>query len=269
MIMNNPYEILNDVNLISKYEKKLGIEDVEIFKSVLRGNDKIDIVLGSMVTKIIGAFNPFGVIGWLKLQKVKIDSRNFISEQLLRLQNAPERFDEELSMNLIVFACMGFEMKCAIDMNKGMSNIAPEFASWFSSDEKRQKWLEIQVSRLIEVVRWCYSSSILMIIHYMMICERKCIEYDLSKLKSAARYIAKSLYYGSDDIGECFINGYEKLLSDNYQYIHDILLDYESPILMYGSINNPSEVSKDVFEYYASGDNRKSILEHIERRITT
>ncbi len=256
--MNNPYEILNDVNLISKYEKKLGIENVEIFKSVLRGNDKIDIVLSSMVTKTIGAFNPIGIIGWLKLQKVKIDSKTFLSEQLARLQNAPERFDEELSMNLIAFACMGFEMKCAIDMNKGMSN----FVRFFSD---RHKWFEIQVSRLIEVVRWSYSSSILMIIHYMIGCERKGVEYDLSKLKSVAIYIAKSLYYASDDIGECFVNGYEKLLSNKYQYIHDILLDYERPILMYGLINNPSEVSKEVFDYYASGDNRKSILEHIDR----
>lgn len=263
--MNNPYNLLNDTVKLQYYEQKLGIEDYRIFKSVLINNDNVDRMLSFVVSHVPGVINPFGVLGSLNLFRIKNDSQEFLAEQIVRLRNDLNRFKEELSINLLAFACMAFEMNIFINMTKKMSDVGHIFVGLFSH-KKAEEWQESLLYRLKEVVRWSYSSSILLIIHYIMLCEKNCRSYNLTELKTIAKYIGM-LYATCEDTRECFVVNYQQLISPKYQYIHDILLNYTEPMSLYYLSVSPNKIYKEIFTDYASGDNRKQILDDIEKHI--
>lgn len=260
--MNNPYDILKEKDKLKVYEEKLGISRVNIFQSVLKTNDTIDNAISYIVSAVSNVSNPFSILGWGILLRIKNDSKNFLLEQLNRLENDMDRFEEELSINLLGFACMGFEMQSAIQMNKTMSDVGRIFIGLFSS-KKADEWMETICARVLEVVRWYYSSSILFLIHYMILCEKKNISYDLMHLQLIAEYIAKNLYLSCDGISECFVVDYKTLLSNKYNYIYDILQSYENPLTMYRNIISPKQELSNIFNTYVSGENKKNILKYI------
>ncbi|MBQ8778153.1 MAG: hypothetical protein IJZ49_00370 [Alistipes sp.] len=261
--MNNPYDLLKDTAKLRHYEQTLGIEDYRIFDTVLTNNEKIDRALSFVVSRISGIVDLSGILGWLNMQRIKNDSQHFLEEQVARLKKNPAMFDDELSINLLVFACMAVELTQVINMNNRMSDVRHILLGLFSS-KRATKWQQSLYARLIEIVRWSYSSSVLLVIYYMIICEGRCIPYDLIKLKSGTQYIGR-LYVSCDDAMSCIITSYNDLISCKYQYIHDILLEYTEPISLFEITIEPKKVVKEVFKTYTSGDNRTQILNEIEK----
>lgn len=257
----NPYEIIYDRS-IQKYKKILGIEDSHIFESVLKENNALNTALGMVVSNVSGAVNPGGILGWMNLVAIKNDSRTFLSNQISRLNESPDKIEKEISLNMLLFACMGHEMEIWINHKNTMSDVGRIAIGLFSS-KKMQEWEESLVARLIECVRWIYSSTMILLIHYMIICENKGINPNLIKPRELASYII-TLYCSCDSAMECFIVDYKSYLATNFNYIHDILLANEKP---YKSFIHGLPLSEDdlkILDYYCSGTIRDRILKTIE-----
>lgn len=257
----NPYEIISDGS-IQKYIKILGIEDSHIFESVLKGNSAINTALGMAVSNISGAVNPGGILGWMNLVAIKNDSKTFISNQIYRLNTTPNAIYNETSLNMLLFACMGYEMETWVNHKNRMSDVGRIAIGLFSSS-KMQKWEEAVIARMIECVRWIYSSTLILLIHYIILCEKKEFKFNLAKLQEIAAYLI-TLYCSCDSAMECFIVNYKSYLSKDYNYIHDILLASEKP---YKSFLCDLPLSKDdlrILDHYCSGSIRERILKDIE-----
>lgn len=260
--MNTPYDLLKDTTKLQYYVQKLEIDDYKIFTSVLTSDNEVDKALSFVVSQVSGVANPAETLGWLNLQRIKNDSQDFLSEQIVRLENNLYRFNDELSINLLAFACMAFEMNQVVNARQQMSDVGHIFMGLFSR-KKAEEWERSLYERLAEVVRWSYSSSILLIIHYIMLCEKHNKSYNLTELKSIAKYIGL-LYASCNDTRECFVISYGHLISQKHQYIHDILLNHTNPISLYDLPEHHSRICRDIFTNYVSGDKRELILNDIE-----
>lgn len=262
-IPDDPYEIIKDSSVLHEFESILGIRDAKIFVSVLKGNEITDKAVSMLTGHLSGAFNLGGVLGWMKLKALHYDSRTFLKNQLTRLKCNPDSFQNEFALNLIVFACMGYEMETWLQHSKAFSDV-PIIGMGLFSSKKRQEWMERVISREIECVRWIYSSSILMIIHYIALSNRYGYSYDLNKLKKICEYLV-TLYCSCDEPLECFIVDYKKLLLGDENYIHDILLKDITPKILSHGILLSSEDEK-IISNYCCDSNKDNVLSDIEKR---
>lgn len=258
----NPYDIIKDKDLINKYENILGIEDAHIFESVLKENNALNTALGMAVSNVSGVVNPGGVLGWMKLCAIKNDSSSFLVNQISRLRITPSRIYQEIAVNMLLFACMGHDMETWIDHKNRMSDVGRLAIGLFSSNKMR-KWEESLVARLIECVRWIYSSTMILLIHYIILCESQNATYDKIKLRDIASYLV-TLYCSCDSAMECFIVDYKDFVSSKYNYLHDILLANEESYMPYIEELSLTKNDIEIIKRYCSGENRKHILKDIE-----
>ena len=258
----NPYDIIKDKSPLNKYEKILGIEDAHIFESVLKGNKAVDTALGMIVSSVSGAVNPGGILGWMNLCAIKNDSSSFLTNQISRLKITPDKIYQEIGLNMLLFACMGHNMETWINHNKRMSDVGRLAIGLFSSNKMRE-WEESLVARLIECVRWIYSSTMLLLIHYIILCESQNSIYDKVKLREIASDLV-TLYCSCDSAMECFIVDYKDFVSSQYNYLHDILLANEESYTPYVGGLSLTKNDIEIIKRYCSGDNRKHILKDIE-----
>lgn len=170
--------------------------------------------------------------------------------------------EKEISLNMLLFACMGYEMETWINHKNRMSDVGRIAIGLFSS-KKMQQWEGSLVARFIECVRWIYSSTMILLIHYIILCENKGINPNLSKLREIASYLI-TLYCSCDSAMECFIVDYKSYLATNFNYIHDILLANEKP---YKSIISGLSLLEDdlkILDHYCAGSVRDRILKDIK-----
>jgi len=262
-IPDDPYEIIKNSTVLHEFESFLGIRDAKIFVSVLKGNEITDKAVSMLTGHLSGAFNLGGVLGWMKLKALHYDSRTFLKNQLKRLKCKPNSFQNEFALNLIVFACMGYEMETWLQHSKAFSDV-PIIGMGLFSSKKRQEWMERVISREIECVRWIYSSSILMIIHYIALSNKYGYSYDLNKLKDICEYLV-TLYCSCDEPFDCFIVDYKNLLLNNDRFIHDILLRECKPETLFDGQDISSE-DKKIISAYCCENVRDNILSDYEKR---
>lgn len=258
----DPYDIIKNKDLINKYEKILCVEDAHIFESVLKENNTLNTALGMAVSNLSGVVNPGGVLGWMTLCAIKNDSSTFLANQISRLKTNPALIDKEIAVNVLLFACMGYKMYTWINHKNMMSDVGKLAIGLFSSSRMR-KWEESLVARMIECVRWIYSSTILLLIHYIMLCESQNRSYNIVKLRDIASYLV-TLYCSCDSAMECFIVDYKDLISSKYHYIHDILLANEESYKPYTNEISLTVNDIEILKKYCSGDSRRLILKDIE-----
>ena len=258
----NPYDIIKDKELIKKYEDILGIQDARIFESVLKDNNALNTALGMAVSNLSGVVNPGGVLGWMNLCAIKNDSTSFLANQISRLRITRHMIYQEIAINMLLFACMGHDMETWINHKNRMSDVGMLAIGLFSSNKMR-KWEESLVARMIECVRWIYSSTMLLLIHYIILCESQNATYDKVKLREIASYLV-TLYCSCDSAMECFIVDYKDLISSKYNYLHDILLANEESYMPYIGGLSLSNNDIEIIKRYCSGENRRHILKDID-----
>lgn len=163
---------------------------------------------------------------------------------------------------MLLFACMGHNMEAWINHKNMMSDVGWAAMGLFSP-KKMRKCVESLLARSIECVRWIYSSTMLLLIHYIILCESQNAKYDKVKLREIASYLVM-LYRSCNSAMECFIVDYKAFVSSKYNYLHDILLANEESYMPYIGELSLTKNDIDIFKRYCSGVNRKHILKDIE-----
>jgi hypothetical protein len=261
-IPDNPYKLIEDSSTLKKFERILGIDESKIFTPVKKEDDDDDKVISMLVCKAINAINVSGAVSWLGLKTIHFDSCLFIKNQLCRLKSNPKSFPKELYINLIVFACMGYVKGKWIRTQKTFSD-ATYFGLGLLSSKLMAQWAKRMVFRDSECVRWVYSSSILLIIHYIALSMKYGYSYDLKEMKAICDYLV-TLNRTCKTPLKCFLVDYKKPLIFNERNIHDILLRRITP----KELSNGIQLSSDderIISRYCCEEMRTTILSDIEK----
>ena len=122
------------------------------------------------------------------------------------------------------------------------------------SHNKREKLIEKICRRELEVVRWSLSSSLILIMNFMVMCKSEQLRYDMNFLKEAASYICR-LYSSCDQAEELFVVDFSKYIYSaqihtSQLYILDILEDNSYKSIQEGVVG-PQEYLRKYFDIYA------------------
>lgn len=266
--MQNPYEILAEKEILQHYSKKLGIADCRIFQSSLQ-NDVDNSVYSSIFTVFSGVPNYGKLVSWLAFNEIKLDSQAFFLEQLRRLEARPDTIETELAINLLCFAGMSKRIYGYLKSKDSYAVSVRFVAALFSSRQRDKLALSILL-KIREPVRWCYMSFILLLIYYMMICEKLQYSYDILRLKKIAMYVANTLYKECDNILACFEISSKEILQaiGDYNSLHDVLIDsYALKNILATITEGKKDALMNVLSKYYSDDSVKLLFADLEEYI--
>lgn len=268
----NIYEMLEEKEILQYYEKKLGIDEYKIFQQCLPEDvsDKaLSFLVSSVFSYTVGAPDLGNALMRLYLFKYKDDSKKLLIEQCERLNYNLENLYNELTIQLLCFAVIGYEMYKTLKTKDWLKDSVRFIATMFSSKQV-DKFVYSLIYRKVETIRWYYMSSITLIIYYMMICDKNKLEYPITELQKTAKYIVRDMYKRCPDWLDCFICPIGTFIKGNGKYncLYEILKDCNSTLKIKEFLlqNNHFKyvVLDEILEYYFSNENINELLLEIE-----
>lgn len=219
---DNPYIILeNKVKCIERLNS-FGVKETDIFDSLLK-DDGLNDALAQLTAIGLGIPNPMSILGSAFLIALKQNSKDVINEQLTRLTCNPNRIKDEISLNIFLFACMGYTMKKYIKAQKYVSDGIKVSYSLFNKS-KQEKVMENLLRRNLEILRWSITSTYALIFNYLEDCKKRSEPFDFGYISSVCKYV-HTVYYSCESVEELFVSGFGDYLSNRHEYMSDMLLD--------------------------------------------
>lgn len=255
---DNPYVILENKAKCIERLNSFGIKETDIFDSLLK-DDGLNDVLAQLTAIGIGISNPMSIIGSAFLIALKQHSKDVINEQLFRLRNNPYRINDEVSINIFLFACMGYAMKTNLKAQNYVSDGLKVTYSLFNKS-KQEKVMENLLRRNLEILRWSVTSTYTLIFNYLEQCKSQNVSFDYDYVSSVSKYL-HTVYYSCESVEELFVSGFGDYLSNSHEYMSDMLLDGSFRNL-FSSIPSPNKEAANAYNIYVL-NHRDSIIQSL------
>ena len=113
---------------------------------------------------------------------------------------------------------------------------------------KQEDIMENLIRRNLEILRWSVTSTYTLIFNYMEECKERNESFDFGYIASVCKYI-HSVYYSCESVEELFISGFGGLLSNNHEYMCDMLINGSFKNL-FSSIPLPNENVINAYNIY-------------------
>ena len=243
----NPYIILENKTKCVERLNSFGIEETDIFDTLLK-DERIDNALAQFTAIGLGIPNPMSILGSAFLIALKQNSKDVINEQLIRLTSNPNRIKNEISLNIFLFACMGYTMKKNIKAQKYVSDGIKVTYS-LTNKAKQEEVMENLLRRNLEILRWSVTSTYALVFNYLEDCNKRNVSFDFGYISSVCKYI-HSVYYSCESVEELFISGFGGFFTNGREYMSDMLID-DSFKNMFSGIPLPNKSVLNAFKYEA------------------
>lgn len=167
----NPYDILDNPQCISYIVELDLVEFLEKKESIFRETKPVDENIVPMLAKHFTHFTDLSVpLGYVLDLHLKCDFKEFIKEQICRLDVNPKRLIEECNLAFLIFSVLAFEIERARKMRNSSSDglrILWKGIKKLSPFKAVQEYFIEEIRYPISLTRWVCISIIVLILNYL------------------------------------------------------------------------------------------------------